>query len=235
MLQERQVTLGMTDVLSIGCGITSVSILAAELLEISFDSMFFMFLLAILALAFSLFAERGPRRVGICCFSIVAVSMITSIIADPIRKRHSEQVGRRDLQQEMEQALHQALQETKQALERPHQQRIRSKTTGLKNDDCNPICAFVLAATASTFATEAGPKKMNGKLEIVEANPDDVFYTGKPYEEDLGLSRQRINQFFTAGRGMMGYDLTERHRSPPLIDWARATWAHSRDSPPRGA
>jgi RHS repeat-associated protein len=50
----------------------------------------------------------------------------------------------------------------------------------------NLICAFVLAATASTFATEAGPKKMNGKLEIVEANPADVFYTGKPYEGDLG-------------------------------------------------
>jgi RHS repeat-associated protein len=50
----------------------------------------------------------------------------------------------------------------------------------------NLICAFVLAATATTFANGSAPKKMNGKLEIVEANPADVFYTSKPYEEDLG-------------------------------------------------
>jgi RHS repeat-associated protein len=66
----------------------------------------------------------------------------------------------------------------------------------------NLICAFVLAATASTFATEAGPKKMNGKLEIVEANPADVFYTGKPYEEDLG-----------------GYVFNYRTYSPEINRW----------------
>jgi RHS repeat-associated protein len=66
----------------------------------------------------------------------------------------------------------------------------------------NLICAFVLAATATMFATEAGPKKMNGKLEIVEANPGDVFYTGKPYEEDLG-----------------GYVFNYRTYSPDINRW----------------
>jgi RHS repeat-associated protein len=43
---------------------------------------------------------------------------------------------------------------------------------------------------------------MNGKLEIVEANPADVFYTGKPYEEDLG-----------------GYVFNYRTYSPEINRW----------------
>jgi RHS repeat-associated protein len=66
----------------------------------------------------------------------------------------------------------------------------------------NLICAFVLAATATTFANASAPKKMNGKLEIVEANPADVFYTGKPYEEDLG-----------------GYVFNYRTYSPEINRW----------------
>jgi hypothetical protein len=40
----------------------------------------------------------------------------------------------------------------------------------------------VLSATAFAFATEAGPKKMNGKLEIVEPNPADVGNKAFLYE-----------------------------------------------------
>jgi RHS repeat-associated protein len=43
---------------------------------------------------------------------------------------------------------------------------------------------------------------MNGKLEIVEANPAEGFYTGKPYEEDLG-----------------GYVFNYRTYSPDINRW----------------